>query len=417
MFTRARAWTSPPTQGGGNHPPPSRSTLPAKGAPGYDRSVTNVRRFVPTPRARFGGPRRPAPGPRPRAAGKTAARACATRRPRPPGTTPRRSRRRPACTAAGARTARSPPSRYPPRAAPPSRGRGPTRPAARSRTRTRTFDGRRRPGTEAPRRRPRAAARSARPRRPAAPRAGRASPTARSRSQAAQQLPLVLGMRHHHPAFTGRDLLVRIEAEHGRDAVPADRPPLVLGTQSLRSVLDQRQPVPLADRADLVELARVPEHVDRDDRLRPLGDRSLDRCRVEIQRPPVDVREHRRGALEDEAVRRRHERDRRRDRFVARPQARRACEQVKPRRAARDRGRVRRPDPLRDERLEPVDRRPERKATRPQHLQDELLLPLVQQRTGERYRPEAGAQASAGAGVAYSSHWAQRSLRPRAVSR
>src|SRR5439155_18359297 len=109
--------------------------------------------------------------------------------------------------------------------------------------------------------------------------------------------------------------------------------------------------------------------------------------------------------------------DRRCDRLVAGPQVRREGQQVKPRRSARDRGRVRRPDPLRDQLLEPVDRRPERKPAGPQHLQDELLLPLVQQRTGERYLPEAGAQASAGAGVAYSSHWAQRSLRPRAVAR
>src|SRR5215211_4146211 len=67
--------------------------------------------------------------------------------------------------------------------------------------------------------------------------------------------------------------------------------------------------------------------------------------------------------------------------------------------------------------LETVDRRPKRQAARAQHLQHELLLSLAEERARERNLPQAGGQASAGAGVAYSSQWAQRSLRPRAVSR
>ena len=93
------------------------------------------------------------------------------------------------------------------------------------------------------------------------------------------------------------------------------------------------------------------------------------------------------------------------------------AEQVQAGGAAGDGGHVGRADPLGHQLLEAVDRRPEREPPGAQHLEHELLLPLVEQRARERDLAEAGAQASAGAGVAYSSHWAQRSLRPRAVSR
>src|SRR6266540_7340175 len=53
-------------------------------------------------------------------------------------------------------------------------------------------------------------------------------------------------------------------------------------------------------------------------------------------------------------------------------------------RTARDCSRIRRADPLGEELLETVDRRPEREPSRPQHVEDELLLALVQVRTGER---------------------------------
>ena len=67
------------------------------------------------------------------------------------------------------------------------------------------------------------------------------------------------------------DLLVRIEGEDRAGAVRADGRTLVLRAERLARVLDQREPVPLGDRAQLVELARVAEDVDRDDRLRPLA--------------------------------------------------------------------------------------------------------------------------------------------------
>src|SRR5947209_16431225 len=88
--------------------------------------------------------------------------------------------------------------------------------------------------------------------------------------QAAMQLPLLLGVRDDDATFTRRDLLVRIEAEDPRRPVSTERRPLVLGSERLRRVLDQGQPMALAQRSQLVELAGVSEHVDRDNGLRAL---------------------------------------------------------------------------------------------------------------------------------------------------
>ena len=49
----------------------------------------------------------------------------------------------------------------------------------------------------------------------------------------------------------------------------AERLALVDGAERLAGVLDQREAVLVADRAQLVELARIAEDVDGDDRLRP----------------------------------------------------------------------------------------------------------------------------------------------------
>ncbi len=96
-------------------------------------------------------------------------------------------------------------------------------------------------------------------------------------------------------------------------------------------------------------------------------------------------------------------------------------EQVEAGRTARDGGRVRRADSLGDLLLEPVDRRPERQAPGPEHLEDELLFPLVEIRPREWNSPRRGrSHAWAGVGdgiVAYSSQCDQRSLPPRTVSR
>src|SRR5262249_53523511 len=113
------------------------------------------------------------------------------------------------------------------------------------------------------------------------------------------------------------------------------------------------------------------------------------------------------------------ERQRRCDHLIARAEAGDVAEHVQARRPARDGRCVRRADALRERLLEAFDPRAERQPSGPQHLEDELLLPLVDPRPGERYLPDGFRHASAGAGDtdAYSSQWAQRSLRPRTVSR
>ena len=179
-------------------------------------------------------------------------------------------------------------------------------------------------------------------------------------AQAAQYLPFLFRVRHHHPTFARRHLLVRIEGEDGRGAVRAERPPTVFGPERLARVLDQREPVTVGDRLELVQLTRVAEHVDRDDRSSLLGDCRLDRSRVQVQRRRIDVREHGSRTFEDEAVRRRDEGERRRDHLVARAEARHPRQHVQTGRAARDGGCVRRADALGDLFLETVDPRPER---------------------------------------------------------
>ena len=52
----------------------------------------------------------------------------------------------------------------------------------------------------------------------------------------------------HRPALAGRDLLVRIEGEHGRVPVRADRTAAVTRAEGLARVLDELQPVTLAQR-------------------------------------------------------------------------------------------------------------------------------------------------------------------------
>ncbi len=215
--------------------------------------------------------------------------------------------------------------------------------------------------------------------------------------------------------------LFGIEREDGRRPLRAEPLALVPRAERLARVVDQREAVLRRNRADLVELARIAVDVDRDDRLRARRDRRLDRGGIHVQRPRVDVGEHRSRALVDEAVGRRGERVRGRDHLVARSDAGGDAQQVQARGSGRDGGRVRRADLRCDHLLEAVDRRAEREPTGPEDFDDRLLFPLVEirprQRDGARFLwPHFLLHASARVG-AYSSHWPQRSLRPWTVSR
>ena len=199
-------------------------------------------------------------------------------------------------------------------------------------------------------------------------------------------MPLLLGVRHDHLALARRELLVRIEGEDARGAVGAEGSTAILRSERLAGVVDQRKPVPVGDGVQLVELARVAVDVDGDDRLRPLGHRGLDGGGIEIERPPVDVREDGSPALVEEAVRARGERVRRRDDLITRPDPGRDAEQMQACGARGDGRCVGGADALGQELLEAVDRRPEREPARAQHLEDQLLLALAEVRPRKRDR-------------------------------
>ena len=142
--------------------------------------------------------------------------------------------------------------------------------------------------------------------------------------------------------------------------MPTERSALVLRTEGLSGVLDQCEPVSLAHSAQLVELRGIAEHVDSDDGFRPGGDRRLDGGRIQVERQLIDVREDRGRALEDEAVGRGDERNRRGDRLVSGTETRDVTQKMESRGAARDRGGEGRANLLRHQLFEAVDRGPER---------------------------------------------------------
>ena len=197
-------------------------------------------------------------------------------------------------------------------------------------------------------------------------------------AQALEQEPRLLRPGRDDATLARRDLLVGIEREDRVLALSADRPPLVDGAERLAGIVDQCNLMALADRLQFFQLARIAEDVDADDGSRAWCDRRLDGRRVEVERARVDIGEDRRRAFVDRAVGRRDERVRRRDHLVTGLDAGRDAEQVQAGGAAGDRRCVRRLHRRGKRLLEAVDRRAERQPARPQHLDDELLLPLVE---------------------------------------
>ena len=147
-------------------------------------------------------------------------------------------------------------------------------------------------------------------------------------------------------------------------------------------------PCAVADLPQVVELARVAVDVDGDDRSRPLRDRGLDRLGRQVERPRIDVGEDGRRTLVDRAVGGCDEGVGRGDHLVAGADSGGDAEEMESRSTARDRGGVRRVDRLGERLLEAIDRRTEREAARPEHVGDELLLPVVEPGRGEADRPD-----------------------------
>ena len=196
-------------------------------------------------------------------------------------------------------------------------------------------------------------------------------------AEADELAPLLIGVRDDDAALTGRDLLVRVEAEDGRRAVRPDRLPLVGGAERFGRVLDQQQAVTRSDRAELVELARIPN----------MSTATIAFVRFVIAAstaagsmfsvwgstsantgvPPSRMKQLAEATNEIGDV------------ITSSPaDARDSTEQVEAGRAARQGDGIRGADALGDHRLEAVDHRAEREPTRPEHLEHELLFPLAE---------------------------------------
>ena len=149
---------------------------------------------------------------------------------------------------------------------------------------------------------------------------------------------LDLGRRRQDgAALARRDLLVRVEAEHAQVAASADLGAVGVGRpERLAGVLHDPEPAVARQQLELRHVDRVAEDVHRQDPGGPLGERVAGRLGGHVERARVDVAEHRPGALVEQAVRRGHEAERRRDNVVAVLDAGRADRQVEARGARRD---------------------------------------------------------------------------------
>ena len=130
-----------------------------------------------------------------------------------------------------------------------------------------------------------------------------------------------------------------------RQPEPADgaglAPRLGLGADRLRGVLDERDPVGVAQLPQRAEVGGVAAEVHRHHRARARGDAALDVRRREVRAlGRLDVAQHRLGAGVARGVQRGDERERRDDHLVAGPEAERAAGEVQ-RRGARSRRRPR----------------------------------------------------------------------------
>ena len=120
------------------------------------------------------------------------------------------------------------------------------------------------------------------------------------------------------PPSPARDVLRFVEARGRKIAESPSRPVLVRGPQGLRRILDDQQVVPPCEGDDLVHLTGHAGIVHRHDGACPRRQRRVDGALVEVQRVGPDVDEDRHAAPQHERVRRRHERERGHDHFVAR---------------------------------------------------------------------------------------------------
>ena len=110
-----------------------------------------------------------------------------------------------------------------------------------------------------------------------------------------------LGGHDEGAALERRDVLGRVEGERREVAVRADRPALPAGADRVRRVLDDGDPVAVAERVDGVQVDREAGEVDRHDRASPRSDERLGVREVDQARLRIGIHEHRTraGVLDD----------------------------------------------------------------------------------------------------------------------
>ncbi len=160
-----------------------------------------------------------------------------------------------------------------------------------------------------------------------------------------------------HPALAGGHVLHRVEAPGGQVRDGAHAPPPVLGAQRVRGVLDERDAAGPGQRAERVEVARLPRVVHRHHRPGARGDPALHLGRIQVERVGPHVREHRRAAPVEHRVGGGREGERRGDHLVAGPDAGREDGRVQRGGPGGDRDAARRAHAGRDRLLEPGDGR------------------------------------------------------------
>ena len=204
-----------------------------------------------------------------------------------------------------------------------------------------------------------------------------------------------------HPALAGRRVLDGVEAEDHQVARGADLDAFVERADGVRGVLDDDQAVLPRQRAQRVEVRRLPGVVDRHDRARPRSDPAGDVLRVEAERPGVHVGEHRPRAGQLDHVRRRRPRQRGNDHLIAGFQVQHRDGQVQSAGGGIDGDGLRRVQPLAEQRLELRHLRPGGDPAGAERLDDLGDFRILDGRAAERQESGAAAQGSSSSSGAF----------------
>ena len=195
-----------------------------------------------------------------------------------------------------------------------------------------------------------------------------------------------------HPALADAQLLLGEEAERAQLADRADLASGVVDARAdrLGAVLDQHEPVLVAQLAQRRHVGGVAAEVHRDDRPRARRDAARDVLGVDVEVVrAAHVAQHRLGADVAGGAGARHERERGHDHLVARADAGRQAGEVQRGGAAGDRHRVGRADVVGERLLEGLRARAHRQPAGLQAVEHGLHVLLGDRDVGERHAPVA----------------------------